>query len=106
MGEGKGILGNYSLFLYVMHGGWPSDWLSLDQGGGGGGGGEVEGLKVKNLKKRLKPWYMGTYLGVHNKSYPMNTNMTGLKCLSIGRVNISLLEGDFLQPLSYRMHKI
>ena len=38
MGEGKGILGNYRLFLYVMHGGWLSDWLSLDQGGGGGGG--------------------------------------------------------------------
>ena len=32
--------------------------------------------------KRLKPWHMGTHLRVLNESYPMNTNMIGLRWFS------------------------
>ena len=28
-------------------------------------------------EKWLKPWHMGTHLGVLSESYPMNTNMSG-----------------------------
>ena len=57
---------------------------------------------TKNRKILLKPWHMGTHLRVLSKSYPMNTNMTGLdgfqkslptcaldeSSLSIRRVNL------------------
>ena len=36
----------------------------------------------KNPEKWLKPWQMGTYLRVLSDSFPMNTNMTGLRWFS------------------------
>ena len=39
-------------------------------------------LLVAKTWKWLKPWHMGTYLRVLNESYPMNTNVTGLRWLS------------------------
>ena len=36
--------------------------------------------------KWLKPWHTGNHLRVFNKSYPMNTNMTGFRWLSENRV--------------------
>ena len=30
----------------------------------------------------MKPWHMGTHLRVLSKSYPMNTNMIGLRWFS------------------------
>ena len=58
-------------------------------------------MQKKHPEKWLKLWLMGTHLRVLGKSYPMNTNMTGLEdfqqflrpyafdesSLSIGRVN-------------------
>ena len=38
--------------------------------------------RCKNTEKVLKPWQMGTHLNVLSKSYPMNTNMTGLRWFS------------------------
>ena len=41
--------------------------------------------KYKMLQKNLKlpkPWHMGTHLRVLGESYPMNTNMTGLRLFS------------------------
>ena len=32
-----------------------------------------------NIKERLKPWHIGTCVRVLNKSYPMNTDMTGFR---------------------------
>ena len=36
-------------------------------------------MQKKNPEKWLKLWHMGTHLRVLSKSYPMNTNMTGLE---------------------------
>ena len=36
----------------------------------------------KKTEKWLKLWHMGTHLTVLSESYPMNTNMTGIKCFS------------------------
>ena len=37
---------------------------------------------MQKPEKWLKPWQMGTHLRVLNESYPMNTNMTGLRWFS------------------------
>ena len=36
----------------------------------------------KNPEKLVKPWNMGTHLRALNKSFPMNTNMTGIRWFS------------------------
>ena len=64
----------------------------------GGGGGQPSGIIIKAsyrwgliwliqnhariLRNSLKPWHMGTHLRAISKSYPMNTNMKGLRYLS------------------------
>ena len=43
----------------------------------------------KKPEKCLKPWHMGTHLRVLNKSYLMNTNITGFRCFSkIAMINV------------------
>ena len=65
----------------------------------------------KKLKKRLKPWHLGTHLRVLSESYPMNTNMTwfsktfhpcalGESSLSIGRVIIGNTGKTHILPVA------
>ena len=38
---------------------------------------------IQKPEKWLKPWHMGTHLGVVSESDLMNTNMTGFICTGI-----------------------
>ena len=36
---------------------------------------------MQKAEKLLIPWHMGTHLTVLSECYPMNTNMTGFRCM-------------------------
>ena len=45
----------------------------------------------ENPEKLLKPWHMGTHLKVLSESYPMNSNITGLRWFSVIFVSLHVL---------------
>ena len=61
---------------------------------------------AKIWENDMKPWHMGTHLRVLSESYPMNTNMTGLRCFSKIFVVLLCLDKNSLSIGRVRDHNI